>query len=147
MLFCPKQTSNFSVLGQYDRLTNGDSSKCELPCLLSVQARRRTEGRKRHGEARCRESLSQQATSARLRSSVSPAPRIWDLFDRPENKIFQHPVSPDPKIYFAVVMFGAAPNNLLALLWSLWRERMKGEAGALGFFPHPRPLPRTGEGN
>jgi hypothetical protein len=53
-------------------------------------------------------------------------------------------LNPDPKIFFALVMLGAAPNNLLALLW---RERIKGEGGALGFCPHPRPLPQTGEGN
>jgi len=30
--------------------------------------------------------------------------------------------NPDPKIFFAVVILRAAPNNLLALLW---RERIK----------------------
>jgi len=39
-------------------------------------------------------------------------------------------VSPDPKIFFAVVMLGAVPNNLLALPW---RERIKVRAVHLDF--------------
>ncbi|MBI4488893.1 MAG: hypothetical protein HY694_07385, partial [Deltaproteobacteria bacterium] len=31
-------------------------------------------------------------------------------------------INPDPKIFLGVVMFGAAPNSLLALLW---RERIE----------------------
>jgi hypothetical protein len=39
-------------------------------------------------------------------------------------------VSPDPKIFFVVVMFRAAPNKLLALFW---RERTRAEVVRLDF--------------
>jgi hypothetical protein len=43
--------------------------------------------------ASLRSTASLRRTSqVRLRSSVSRAPCIWDLFDRPENRVFQHPV-------------------------------------------------------
>ena len=37
--------------------------------------------------------LLQRTAQVRLRSSISRAPCIWDLFDRSENRLFQQPVN------------------------------------------------------
>src|SRR3989338_994935 len=74
-----------------------------------------------------------RTTQVRLRSSLSRAPRIWDLFDQPLNRVFQHSLAHLSVNFisapcFSLQPFGQRPFGCAA--WPLREERFSGSSSS-----------------